>query len=275
MSDFIKLFRRQKSVKQEVNDNSGWTAETRRDSRDSSHSDLHAHASLNQEHSNLHDDVSRQKQHDAFKETKSWRKSFRKLRWKKRDHDVNSVSSENIFVFPTQSTENVPHATPKLSSKVNKRWSYSPDLCEDNVPGAKELRGRLERKLSVKREADEQQIAHSSNVSSTPVRKFSLKKEGSLASYSMFGRERDVSFSTFSPRNSMKYHSAEGQNCFSQPLVPTTQITQSGGSAHLNSMHELSQSEPAFTNYEDVDDSSKKRSSSASITQCAGTVGLV
>ncbi|CAK8688139.1 unnamed protein product [Clavelina lepadiformis] len=158
MSDFLKIFRRQRSVKQIERPNSP------REEKSSNSDDQNANVCSKQHEpaeqtSGIDVNVTHNADNDeAFREPKGWRKSLRKLRWRKRDSSLSSVSYDNISKVGAESScENVQPNKVHSSPTLNKRWSYSPDLSEENVPGARELRGSLQRKLSIKVEVDEDQ----------------------------------------------------------------------------------------------------------------------
>ena len=158
MSDIFKIFRRQRSVKSNLNEETNGskenvsTSDIEKQKVDASY---FRHMSVSAEYAPGEFSVSSTKQNQGFKEPKSWRKSLRKLKLKKPSQSI-SVSSDNIVKMLPYSV--VPKSNEHNdcdTSSTSKRWSYSPDLSEDNVPGARELRGTLERNLSVKKESDE------------------------------------------------------------------------------------------------------------------------
>ena len=77
-------------------------------------------------------------EHVGFKENRSWRKSFRKLRWKKKDSSGTDASTENVFEASLNNNSSAKQTFNKrvhALKKVNKRWSFSPDLlAQENAP---------------------------------------------------------------------------------------------------------------------------------------------
>nr|XP_026690271.1 rho guanine nucleotide exchange factor 10-like protein [Ciona intestinalis] len=160
MSDFKRLFRRQRSEKhmlhEEEQQQSSSGLQTERNAVSNA-----ATSNIGKRNSTFFQSSTGEENNvdDHFKEPKSWRKSFRKFRWKKKDPPI-SMSTDNILTIPESAGDSADMGQPTAQNsptKVSKRWSYSPDLSEENVPGARELRGTLERKLSVKLEKDEAQ----------------------------------------------------------------------------------------------------------------------
>ena len=162
MSDIFKLFRRQRSVKQTNNEESSRSQESVSINNFGEEQTLNAsyipvrNMSVSSEYCSSSIVINEAKQNQGFKEPKGWRKSLRKLKLKKQSQAI-SVSSDNIAKISPYSSAPKQNKTADQEdvSSACKRWSYSPDLSEDNVPGARELRGTLERNLSVKKEEDE------------------------------------------------------------------------------------------------------------------------
>lgn len=161
MGDFFKKFRRQRSMKHSLTEASlDQCNETPIKNNEQNESNLpdeaaKRHNSISFE-SSSNSAMKNTEENDGFKEPKGWRKSLRKLKLKKRA-PVSSISYDNIAKIPSnvENSDAVKQTTAESEIAISKRWSYSPDLCEDNVPGARELRGTIERKLSVKLEVDE------------------------------------------------------------------------------------------------------------------------
>ena len=162
MSDIFKIFRRQKSVKQLSSEDNTGSQENidvneldNSDNREQNGNNSNfRHLSVSSECSPGTFAISASKQNHGFKEPKGWRKSLRKLKLKKQDSTI-SASSDNITKIPPYATAAKQTKNSFVDRSTGKRWSYSPDLSEENVPGARELRGSLERNLSIKREAEE------------------------------------------------------------------------------------------------------------------------
>ena len=160
MGDFLKRFRRQRSIKQSFsessenhNENVILNSNQEKELNDKSSEHL-SYISTETCNSST---VKNKEENAGFKEPKGWRKSLRKLKLKKRQ-PTSSISYDNIAKMPNNvENSNVDIQNPNIDGEasISKRWSYSPDLSEDNVPGARELRGTIERKLSVKHEVDE------------------------------------------------------------------------------------------------------------------------
>ena len=153
MGDIFKRFRRQKSLKNSVDE----TAINHLNEISVRSNDVNKNADASTSSRSMSvcsetANCSVSNSQEIFKEPKGWRKSLRKLRIKKRQPSI-SASSENLVKTPMQVT--VVENKVGMEAAVSKRWSYSPDLCEENVPGAKELRGTIEKKLSIKQEVDE------------------------------------------------------------------------------------------------------------------------
>lgn len=190
--DLIKFFKRQKSVNKtaqscdsddfsdyQINDNNNVFESTNvsADSRSTNDSVTnHSHDMVDAtDFTQSFNESSQSRPESVFvKEPKGWRKSFRKLRRKKKG-DIVSSSYDNII---KRSDTTIADSKLKIENPnanfVSKRWSYSPDLNEETVPGAKELRGRLESKLSVKAEEKSDNFStppespHFSHVSPPP-----------------------------------------------------------------------------------------------------------
>nr|CAB3222855.1 rho guanine nucleotide exchange factor 10-like [Phallusia mammillata] len=242
MGDFMRFFRRQKSTsKGDLPENPVVPSQSFEnlptDIKEGSNVDLSENnqstAAIDNE-----DQFSEEKHDDTFRQPKGWRKSLRKLRWKKKEPSV-SISSDNIASLPSSSTDDVDPMTPrKVSMKVNNRWSYSPDLCEDNVPGAKELRGTLERKLSVKLEMDE-----TSPMERTRLWKNSHSISPTTRSAQKLIRQTHHEEREISPNDSVNISNHDERSiCDSVVSVPQSLDLPSD----LNNMSHLSQSEPAF-----------------------------
>lgn len=272
MGDFMRLFRRQKSTtKSELPTNHVVASESFENIPSNVSQGSSVDVSVFNENSTTatHEDDDKfedEKHVEGFKVPKSLRKSFRKLRWKKKDPSV-SISSDNLSSLPKSTNESTNHVTPRKSSqKVNNRWSYSPDLCEENVPGAKELRGTLERKLSVKKEAEEnpyryhgeRTAAWGHNSPDSPV-SASLQK----LSRQIFEEELDERSSPDEETsNSVQpIHSMGGSTVH----VPQTLNLPSD----LSTTSHLSQSEPAFNQQQSHWQTSEKGKSSPGLIQWA------
>ena len=177
MGDFLKLFRRQRSMKQVIDETSdnqrNETSASDAEENENTEASVERHMSVCSEYGPGSFAMSSHKPSHGFKEPKGWRKSLRKLKLKKPEQTI-SVSSDNILKMPSGSYIFIPKNIDKSSTETaGKRWSYSQDLSEDNVPGARELRGSIERKLSVKKEVDENE-----HVKKYRKKSFKHKKNG-------------------------------------------------------------------------------------------------